>query len=176
MRVGSTPISSNPASARSRRYSASSRAPATHPTHSSMLLRTAAGTSPRTTTSDTANRPPGLRTRKASRNTWRLSAERLITQFEMITFTDASGRGMCSISPFRNSTFATPAFRWFSRAAGYAARSLSVLLLHRLLDLVATHVCTAPYQQILMGCVNATRSASSYGGVAPSEEHTSELQ
>src|SRR5437870_133270 len=36
-------------------------------------------------------------------------------------------------------------------AAGYAERGLSVLLLHRLLDLVATHVCTAPYQQILMG-------------------------
>ena len=34
-----------------------------------------------------------------------LSAERLITQLEMITSTELSGRGMCSISPFRNSTF-----------------------------------------------------------------------
>jgi len=39
-----------------------------------------------------------------------------MTQFEMITSTLLSGRGMLSISPFRNSTFSMPAFRWFSRA------------------------------------------------------------
>src|SRR5437763_5639790 len=81
-----------------------------------MLRRTASGISPRTTTSDTAKRPPGLSTRNASWSTRRLSAERLITQFEMITSTEASGGGMFSISPFRNSTFVTPALRWFSRA------------------------------------------------------------
>src|SRR3989475_8858274 len=116
MRVGSTATSTKPTSVRRRWYSFSSSAPATHPTHSSMLRRTAGGSSPRTTTSDTANRPPGLSTRNASRSTRRLSAERLTTQFEMITSTDASGRGICSISPFRNSTFTTPALRWFSRA------------------------------------------------------------
>src|SRR2546430_2616921 len=44
-----------------------------------------------------------------SASTRRLSADRLMTQFEMTTSTDASGNGMRSISPFRNSTFATPA-------------------------------------------------------------------
>ena len=52
----------------------------------------------------------------ASAKTCRLSAERLITQFEMITSTEASGSGMCSISPLRNSTFVNPDLRWFSRA------------------------------------------------------------
>ena len=46
----------------------------------------------------------------------RLSAERLMTQLEMITSTELSGSGIASISPFRNSTFSTPALRWFSRA------------------------------------------------------------
>ena len=81
-----------------------------------MLRRMAAGTSPRTTTSDTANRPPGLSTRNASANTFRLSAARLMTQFEMMTSTEASGSGMCSMSPFRNSTFVTPAAAWLRRA------------------------------------------------------------
>src|SRR5712664_2138096 len=58
------------------------------PTQSSMLLRMAAGTSPRTTTSEMAKRPPGLRTRKASRRTRSLSPERLMTQLEMITSTE----------------------------------------------------------------------------------------
>ena len=77
------------------------------PTQSSMLFRTAGGTSPRQTTSDTANRPPGLSTRNASASTFRLSADRLMTQLEMITSTEASGSGMLSISPLRNSTFSS---------------------------------------------------------------------
>ena len=32
-----------------------------------------------------------------------------MTQFEMMTSTELSGSGMCSISPFRNSTFSAPA-------------------------------------------------------------------
>ena len=87
--------------------------------------RTAAGTSPRTTTSDTAKRPPGLSTRNASRSTLRLSAERLTTQLEMITSTEASGSGMDSMSPLRNSTFSTPAFRWFSRASASISSVMS---------------------------------------------------
>jgi hypothetical protein len=63
----------------------------------------------RVTTSDTANLPPGLSTLKASRKTRSLSAQRLITQFEMIRSTELSGRGMC-----RNSTFSAPALRLFS--------------------------------------------------------------
>src|SRR5437867_4026365 len=110
------PISSNPCWASRVLNSSSSRAPATHPTQASMLRRTSDGRCPRTTTSDTAKRPPGLSTRNASPSTRRLSADRLITQFEMSTSTEASGRGMLSISPLRNSTFVTPALRWFSRA------------------------------------------------------------
>jgi hypothetical protein len=59
-------------------------------------------------TSDTANRPPGLSTRNASAMTRSLSADSSITQFEMITSTELSGRGMRSISPFRNSTLMRP--------------------------------------------------------------------
>ena len=42
-------------------------APAMQPTHSSTFLRISAGISPRTTTSETAKRPPGFSTRNASR-------------------------------------------------------------------------------------------------------------
>ena len=77
------------------------------------------------TTSETAKRPPGLSTRKASRSTRSLSAERLITQFEMMTSTDASGSGISSIVPFRNSTFVTPAFLWFSRASASISSVIS---------------------------------------------------
>jgi hypothetical protein len=68
-------------------------------------------TSPRTITSDTANRPPGFNTRNASRSTASLSLERLMTQFEMMTSIELSGKGIASIVPLRNSTFLAPAFR-----------------------------------------------------------------
>ena len=113
---------SKPAPASSCRYSASSSAPATQPIHSSMLLRTSAGTSPRTTTSDTAKRPPGLSTRNASRSTRGLSPDRLITQLEMMTSTELSGSGMCSISPLRNSTFVDAGLAPGSRAPAPASR------------------------------------------------------
>ena len=73
------------------------------------------------TASDTAKRPPGLRTRNASLNTLSLSAERLITQLEMMTSTELSGRGICSISAFRKSTLLTPALRLFSLAKASVA-------------------------------------------------------
>src|SRR6266851_1280279 len=59
-------MASKPAAASLSRYSRSSSAPATQPIQSSTLRRISAGTSPRTTTSDTARRPPGFSTRKAS--------------------------------------------------------------------------------------------------------------
>jgi hypothetical protein len=65
---------SKPAAASLLMYSESCKAPAMQPTHSSMFCRTSAATSPRVTTSDTANRPPGFKTRNASRNTWSLLA------------------------------------------------------------------------------------------------------
>ena len=74
------------------------------PTQSSMSRRMPSGIAPRVTTSDTAKRPPGFSTRNASRSTRSLSADRLMTQFEMITSTELSGSGICSISPLRNST------------------------------------------------------------------------
>src|ERR1700683_2656050 len=48
-----------------------------------------------------------------------------MTQFEMMTSTELSGRGMFSISPFRNSTFATPACFWFSRASASISSVIS---------------------------------------------------
>src|SRR5215831_18263322 len=75
--------------------------------------------------SDTARRPPGFSTRNASRKTLSLSADRLITQFEMMTSTELSGSGMLSISPLRNSTFSTPAFFWFSRASASISSVMS---------------------------------------------------
>jgi len=49
----------------------------------------------------------------------------LITQFEMITSTDASGSGTCSISPFRNSTLVAPALRLFSSASASISSVMS---------------------------------------------------
>jgi hypothetical protein len=49
------------------------------------------------TRSDTPTRPPGRSTRAISANTAGLSAERLITQLEMTTSTEASGSGMASM-------------------------------------------------------------------------------
>ena len=92
-------ICSKPAAESLLRYSSSPSAPATHPTHRSTLWRISGAIVPRVTTSETAKRPPGFSTRNASRNTLSLSAERLITQFEIITSTELSGRGICSISP-----------------------------------------------------------------------------
>src|SRR3989442_916147 len=105
MRVGSTATSTKPTSVRRRWYSFSSSAPATHPTHSSMLRRTAGGSSPRTTTSDTANRPPGLSTRNAPRSPRRLPAQRVPTQFEMIASPQQLAR-----SPLSTRSAASPYF------------------------------------------------------------------
>src|SRR5216683_2710599 len=124
MRVGSISTCSNPADTSLSRYSFSSSAPATQPTHRRMFCRICGSTSPRVTTSETASRPPGLSTRNASRNTASLSAERLITQFEMITSTELSGNGMCSISPLKNSTFSATALRLFS----FASASISSVI------------------------------------------------
>src|ERR1041385_586195 len=107
-RVGSISTSVKPEARSSDSKVRSSSAPATQPIQSSTLRRISSGTAPRTTTSETANRPPGLSTRNASASTFRLSAERLMTQLEMITSIDASGSGIRSISPFRNSTLVTP--------------------------------------------------------------------
>ena len=48
-----------------------------------------------------------------------------MTQLEMITSTESSGSGIASISPFRNSTFSTPALRWFSRASASISSVMS---------------------------------------------------
>src|SRR5258708_15777947 len=125
MRVGSISPCSNPAAPSLPLYSSSSSAPATQPTQRSMFCRICASTSPRVTTSETASRPPGFSTRKASRSTASLSAERLITQFEMITSTELSGNGMCSISPLKNSTFSAPALRLFSFASANISSVIS---------------------------------------------------
>ena len=70
------------------------------PVHCRMSRRVASSISGSATMSVTAKRPPGRSTRAASRKTWGLSAERLMTQFEMTTSTDSSGSGIRSIVPF----------------------------------------------------------------------------
>ena len=95
------------------------------PTHNSMFRRNCGETSPSTTTSDTAKRPPGFSTLKASASTRSLSDDRLITQFEMTTSTLAAGSGIDSICPFRNSTFRAPALAWFSRASASISSVMS---------------------------------------------------
>ena len=66
------------------------------------------------TTSLIAIRPPGRSTREVSARTAALSAERLITQFEITTSTESAGSGIASITPLRKWTLATPASRAFA--------------------------------------------------------------
>src|SRR2546425_565233 len=87
----SSDTSPNPAARSFDAYASSSSAPLMQPTQSAMSRRTSSLTSPRETTSETAKRPPGFSTRNASRRTASLSADRLITQFEMTTSTEQSG-------------------------------------------------------------------------------------
>ena len=95
------------------------------PVHCCMSRRVASSMSGSATTSLTAKRPPGRSTRAASRKTAGLSPERLITQLEMITSIESSGRGTSSIVPLRNSTFSTPASRWFARASSSISSVMS---------------------------------------------------
>src|SRR5436309_8535260 len=90
--------------------------PATQPAQASSANFTSTGSGSISTMSETANRPPGLSTRRASLRTTALSAARLITQFEITTSTVAGGRGMASIVPLRNVAFGTPARSLFSLA------------------------------------------------------------
>jgi len=84
-----------------------------------------------------ARGPLDFRTLRASRKTRSLSAERLMTQFEMTTSTLLSGSGIWSISPLRNSTFSTPALRLFSFAS---ASISSVMIVNNLPDRLACNV------------------------------------
>jgi hypothetical protein len=61
-------------------------------------------------------RPPGRTTRAISVSTAALSVERLMTQLDMTTSTLLAGSGICSMTPLRKWTFATPASRAFCRA------------------------------------------------------------
>jgi hypothetical protein len=66
------------------------KSPRNTPDQASILLTSSSGSlplSPRNTMSETANRPPGLSTRKASEMTLGLSVERLMTQLEITTST-----------------------------------------------------------------------------------------
>src|ERR1039458_8109895 len=118
-------MASNPAGDNLPRYSASSSAPARQPTQSSTCWRISAGMSSPRATRDPAKRPPGLSTRKASVRTRSLSAERLMTQLEMMTSTEASGSGMLSIWPLRNSTFSSPALALLELASASISSVMS---------------------------------------------------
>src|SRR5262249_2086550 len=55
--------------------------------------------------SETANRPPGFSTLKASRRTAPLSSASLITQLKTTMSTELSGSGTCSMVPVRKIAF-----------------------------------------------------------------------
>src|SRR5882672_3867528 len=95
------------------------------PVQASMSRRVASSRSGSATTSVTASRPPGRSTRAASASAEALSVERLMTQLEMTTSTQAAGRGMSSISPFRNSTLAIPASSALRRASASISSVMS---------------------------------------------------
>ena len=61
-------------------------------------------------------RPPGRRTRAISANVASLSPDSTMTQLEMTTSTDASGSGIASMVPWRNSTLVAPASAALRRA------------------------------------------------------------
>ncbi len=67
------------------------------PVHCCMSARVASSMSGSAITSETAKRPPGRSTRAASASTLRLSAARLMTQFEITTSTVSSASGMSSM-------------------------------------------------------------------------------
>jgi hypothetical protein len=48
-----------------------------------------------------------------------------MTQLEMMTSTELSGRGICSISPLRNSTLVVPARAAFARASSSISSVMS---------------------------------------------------
>ena len=95
--VGSISTSSNPAPSIPERYSANESAPAMHPTRLPRSARSAGERSSDATTSLIPTRPPGRSTRRISSNTFVLSADRLITQLEMITSTLPLGSGTSSM-------------------------------------------------------------------------------
>src|SRR5229473_1979767 len=100
--------SAKPASRSTARYWSMRIVPEMQPAHESSCFLIVASSGSSSTMSATANRPPGRRTRNASLMTAPLSSARLMTQFEITTSTDASGRGTFSMVPLRNVALLTP--------------------------------------------------------------------
>ena len=115
MNVTDAPV--NPAAASPARYSDLDSAPAMHPTYDPAAALSAALRWSSATTSETPIRPPGTSTRNISARTAGLSVDRLITQLEITTSTDASGSGTASIWPLRNVTLPAPAWAAFAWAS-----------------------------------------------------------
>src|SRR5271165_6841645 len=93
---GVTRTSTNPRLASQPSTRSAGAAPAMQPHNKAGSDCSSAGSGAVLMMSDTASRPPGLRTRKASRNTCSLSGTRLITQFEITTSAALSAIGRCS--------------------------------------------------------------------------------
>ena len=100
--------------------------PGHSPGPGALVVRDLGGSSPSTVRSASAIRPPGFRTRKISASARLLRADRFSTPFEITTSTEASGSGICSISPCRNSVQpSTPASAAFARARSIIASTMS---------------------------------------------------
>src|SRR6266851_219401 len=100
--------SAKPASSSTARYWSMGIGPEMQPAHESSCFLVVGSSGSSSTMSATAKRPPGRKTRNASLMTAPLSSARLMTQFEITTSTDASGRGTFSMVPLRNVALLTP--------------------------------------------------------------------
>lgn len=95
--VNRTDASTNPAVASPSRYSCFDRAPAMQPENDPRAARSASVSWSSATTSLIPIRPPGVSTQNISASTRGLSPDRLTTQLEMTTSTEASVSGKSSI-------------------------------------------------------------------------------
>ncbi len=107
--LASIEMSANPACSRAATYSVRVRAPLTQSTQLSGSSVSTPGRSASAATSAMARRPQAGETRIASPRTRPLSTANAITQLDRTTSTLASGKGMASRWPLRNSTLVRPA-------------------------------------------------------------------
>src|SRR5260370_11393699 len=115
-----------PAPSRMARYWSMAMVPEMQPAHESSCFLVVASSGSSSTMSATATSPPGRKTRNASLMTAPLSSARLMTQFEMTTSTDASGRGTFSVVPLRNVAWLTPDRSRFAFASASISSVMSI--------------------------------------------------
>ena len=101
-------VVANPAASSRSRYSSAVSVPTGQPVACSAAARRSGSRPGSASTSLMPNRPPGRSTRAASARARGVAVDRVNTQLEMTTSTAASGSGIASRYPSRNSTLVTP--------------------------------------------------------------------